>query len=1168
VNERDTGSEPRAGEGSTLETPSPAAHASSFIVTRPVAILMVFLAAVVFGFFSYGRLPVTLMPELSYPTLTVRTEYPGAAPEEVENDISRPVEEALGVIGGLRRISSVSRAGVSDVILEFSWDTAMTDAIQDSLEKLDLVFLPDEAERPLILRFDPSLDPVMELSLSGTDDRFSGEEGLRRLRRIAELQIKRALEPIKGVAAVRVRGGLEEEIHVLLSDEQLRRTGLSVQDVINRLRQENINVAGGTLTEGRIEYMVRTLNEYENLDQISDTIVTTREARQIRVRDLGEVVWAHKERQITTRTDGHDSVQIEIFKEADTNIVSLAHRVKERLGRFDPEQPPEPAESDNRRGRDGRPAGLAEELYRNEGIVLKVVADRSVFIEGSIAEVRNAAVYGGLLAITVLFLFLRDLKPTAIIAVSIPISLLVTFAPLNILGVSLNIMSLGGMALGIGMLVDSSIVVLESIFRCREEGDNVNQATVRGTSEVRMAVVASTLTSIAVFLPMVFVEGVAGQAFGDLGLAVVISLLAALVVALSFIPMLASRRGIDLTHATGGASGGLAILAPTRSWRVFREDLAHLGHWSTWPAVLYLAPRLVIGTVFEIVGTVFLGLLALAFLLWRWVLGPVLRFVFTWVAKIPLAVTTRVLERLGAVYPPTVRWALAHPGSVVAVTAGCLALTAWVAVSLDSELLPEVHQGEFTVEVTLPVGTPLEETAATLGPVEQAILAEKEHIESLLLTLGFDPATSQRSEEGEHTARFKLILDTSDPAVETEVIDRLRRHLTDLPDVDARVVRPVLFSFRTPIEVEIHGDDLVRLRQMAEQVREVMSNVPGVADVETTQRSGAPEVQIRYDRDQLARYGLNITAVAEEVRDAVKGYEATRYNLGDRRIPIVVRFTEEDRRRVGDVSDFVVNPGGERPIPLSAVAEVVLAEGPAEVRRVDGRRVALVNANVAFGSLGAAVAGVDSALSTDIEWPADMVYFIAGQNQEWQRSRGSLILALALSMFLVYVIMAAQFESLVQPLVIMFTIPLAFLGTMLALKLLGIPLSVVVFLGMIMLAGIVVNNAIVLVDYVNTLRRRGIDRSEAIVRAGSVRLRPILMTTATTVLGLLPMALGIGDGAEIRTPMAIAVISGLVVSTILTLLIVPSIYAVFDRAAERVLGRSRASSTTAAEAIR
>ncbi|MGD9253232.1 MAG: efflux RND transporter permease subunit, partial [Holophagae bacterium] len=387
------------------ETPSAVIAERSFLVDRPVAILMVFLATVVFGFFSFLRLPVSLMPELSYPTLTVRTEYPGAAPEEVENDVSRPIEEALGVVGGLRRISSISRAGVSDVVLEFSWGIEMTEAIQDTLEKLDLVFLPDEAERPLILRFDPTLDPVLELSLSGEGVQFEGDEGLRRLRRLSELQIKRALEPIKGVAAVRVRGGLEEEIHVLVEADRLRHTGLSTDDVIRRLAEENINVAGGTLREGRTEYMVRTLNEYANLEQIGDTIVSTTEGRQVRIRDLGEVVWANQERQITTRTDGRESVQIEVFKEADANIVALAERVKARVGELDREalEAADGAEERPRAGPGGGRRTLADELYLTEGAILTLVADRSVFIRNSIDEVRNAAVFGGVLAVLVLF---------------------------------------------------------------------------------------------------------------------------------------------------------------------------------------------------------------------------------------------------------------------------------------------------------------------------------------------------------------------------------------------------------------------------------------------------------------------------------------------------------------------------------------------------------------------------------------------------------------------------------------------------------------------------------------------------------------------------------------------------------------------------------------------
>ncbi|HLE84771.1 MAG TPA: efflux RND transporter permease subunit, partial [Thermoanaerobaculia bacterium] len=1096
----------------------------------------------------------------------------------------RPIEEALGVIAGLRRISSVSRAGLSDVILELAWDSEVSDATQDALERLDLVLLPDDAEKPLILHYDPSLDPVMELSLSsgegGSGDRFAGEEGLRRLRRIAELQVKRALEPVKGVAAVRVRGGLEEEIHVLLDEAKLRSTGIAPAAVIERLRQENVNVAGGTLEEGRTEYLVRTLNEYRDLDQIGETIVASTDGRDVRIRDLGEVVRAHRDREIVTRADGAESVQVDVYKEAEANIVALAARVKEAIGELR-ERPPggeeaaeERAAAGGRRGgrgpggraEDG--AGLAQRLFDEEGVRLAVVADRSTFIEASIDEVKSAAILGGLLAILILFAFLANVRSTVIVGLAIPISLAVAFAPLHLLGVSLNIMSLGGLALGIGMLVDSSIVVLESIFRCREEGDDVETAAVRGTAEVRGAVTSSTLTTIAVFFPMVFVEGIAGQAFGDLGLAVVVSLLASLVVALVFVPMAASLRGLELAGGEEGARFRRLLRFASISGfaRDFRRVRSVSRRW-LWPvAVPWLLARLLLGLALELLFKLLLAAaLAVAFL-WSRLLSPALAAA----ARAIGPGVERAVEGLRSSYGRLARRSLARPWTVVAATAAILAATGWIFAGLDSELLPEVHQGEVTFEVALPVGTPVEETAAILGPVEEAIRAEVESIESLLVTFGFDAANTQRSDEGEHSARFKVLLADSDPEVERRVVAAIRERLRAVPDLESRVTRPVLFSSKTPIEVEVQGDDLARLKAMGERVRQELAALPELADVETTLRSGAPEVQIVYDRERLQRYGLNLRQVAEMVRNQVQGFEATRFNRQDRRIPIVVRLAAADRETVRDVEELVVNPGAERPIPLGAVARVTLGEGPSEVRRIDGQRVAVVGANLSSSgaargaaaaavSLGSAVDAIGERLAESIDWPADMAFSITGQNEEWERSRGSLVLALALSIFLVYVIMAAQFENLIHPLVILFTIPLAFFGTALLLGVLGVSLSVVVFLGMIMLAGIVVNNAIVLVDYINVLRRRGMGVVEAIVTAGKVRLRPILMTTATTVLGLLPMALGplLGgsEGAEIRTPMALAVIGGLVTSTLLTLVAIPVLYFLFDRLQARLTGR-------------
>ena len=1219
----------------------------NFTTDRPVAVLMVFLAAVVFGYFSLNQLPVTLMPEMSYPTLTVRTEYPGAAPEEVENDISRRIEETLGVVGGLNEISSISRAGVSDVILEFVWGTSMGDAIQNTLEKLDLVRMPREAEKPLLLHYDPSLDPVMELSLSGSSKsiKYKGDEGLRRLRRIAELQVKRRLEPIKGVAAARVRGGLEEEIHVLIDEAKLQRVNLSISQVLSRLRAENINAAGGRIREGGAEYMIRTINEYQNLDEIADTIVFRRDGREIRIKDLGQVVYGQRDREMMTKTDGSESVQIDIYKEADANMIKVAADVKKLVGEI----------SGSTR------STLAGKLRAEEDAYLRVVADRSIFIDNSISEVKSTAYVGGMLAIIVLLLFLRDLRTTAIIALSIPISILVTFAPLNVLEVSLNIMSLGGLAMGIGMLVDSSIVVLESIYRCREEGDSIRNAAIRGTKEVRGAVIASTLTSICVFFPMVFVEGLAGQVFSDLGLTVVTSLIAALIVAVLFIPMLASRTGFQLKSGVGmdshffgsiegrlspnsfflrfilpaivllGAMIGLAegyaawmvsavddprfekevtdtsvaysvtifwlsvcfiplIIALVKllrnpvgadelklaniwgSFRAFEKSYsgmrpfisahsAYATRESIWISTsLYFALRLAISFLLELIGLS---------LVWLFRAVAYIALVIYWLITKIGSILGRTLNKIiggksnedsaanKGIYYSLIRWAINSPASMIALAAACFFITYSVGRQLDTELLPEVHQSEFTFEVSLPVGTPLDQTVKILGEVEKKILDSKKNedskIDTLLVMYGFDTSNMKRSDEGEHSARFKVLLKKTNNPYRTEelVIAQLRDLFDDIPDITTRVTRPVLFSSKKPVVIQINGEELPELKEYSDQSTALLSKESELADVEPTLRSGAPEVQITYDRQQIIRHGLNINSIANQVRDMVKGSEATRLNRRDRRVPIVVRLAKQDRGQVADVGQLTVNPSGETPIPLNAVAKLSVGEGPSEIRRIDGKRVALVQANIGEGSLGSAVERAKRVLMENIDWPGYMDFFITGQNKEWERSRTSLYLALGLSLFLVYVIMASQFESLTQPLIIMFTIPMAFVGTVLGLKILGINLSVVVFLGMIMLAGIVVNNAIVLVDYANTLRSRGIPLKEAIIKAGCVRLRPILMTTATTVLGLLPMALGLGDGAEIRTPMAVAVISGLLTSTMLTLLVIPTIYYLFALVGER-----------------
>ena len=1146
--ETPTGSAERrdAASPATAERDEPRFGPFGFTITRPVAVMMVFLAVMVFGGFSIRLLPLNLMPDISYPKLTVRTEYAGAAPGEVENNVSRPLEEVLGVVTGLTRIESVSRAGYSDVILEFGWSTDMDEANQDVLEILDAVQpnLPDGVEQPLILRYDPTLDPVMTLSLHGEGERYRGTTGLKLLRRIADRDVRRLLEPLDGVAAVKVKGGLEEEIEVALDEGQLRRTGIGIDEVISRLDAENINLAGGTLEDGRTRYLVRTVNEFRSVEEIGEIVVVRRDGRDVRLRDLGSVEAGHEEPEVITRVNGSEAVEVEVYKEADANIVEMASRVRERL--------------------DGR---LEERLQQQYDASVAVASDRSRFIESSIEEVRNTAVFGGMLAIAVLFMFLRDFRSTAIVAISIPVSILITFAPLNLAGVSLNIMSLGGLALGIGMLVDNSIVVLESIHRCRQEGDDLIRATLRGTSEVGGAVFAATLTSIAVFFPMVFVEGVAGQMFGDLGLAVVFSLLASLAVALFLIPTLASRGGMTQgaqADIEGGVARGLG-----RTW-IRWSSVAELAAWASamrgrWLGLLllpYVLFRFVLHLVFELIGKLALTivvLLATAVVGGGWLVGKGLGLVATPV----LWGFAQVLRLVEGSYPPVIRWCLRNRAFVYLLALGSLGFTAWGATRLDTELIPELHQGEFTAQMVLPVGTPLSATDEILRPIEKRILEETPHRNNLTLSVGSQPDAAESTERGEHTARARLTLkdDSGDSwrerlglsgggtahaeRMEAEALASVREIAADVPDLAVNVTRPVLFSFKPPVEIEVRGHDLDELGKATQQVADAMRALPELEDIRVSIQPGSPEIHIRYDRDALARRGLDIRAVAELVRNKVQGNEATRFNRKDRKIPVRVQIQNIENASIQELQSLVVNPGQGRPVPLSAVAQLEVGRGPNEIRRIGQQRVGLITANVEGVGLGTAAANI-AARVDELELAPTVQTAITGQSQEWDTSSRSLYLALGLSIFLVYVIMASQFESLIYPLLILFTIPLAFVGVVGVLLVLDMAASVVVFLGAIMLAGIVVNNAIVLVDYVGQLKNRGMATHEALELAGRVRLRPILMTTLTTVLGLVPMALGLGDGAEIRTPMALTVIAGLGLSTLLTLVIIPTLYAGVD----------------------
>ncbi len=1044
---------------------------------RRVTVVMLMVAVGLFGTVSLSRLNLNLLPDVSYPTLTIRTELTGAAPVEVENLVTKPIEEAVGVIRNVRLVRSVSRSGQSDVTLEFLWGTDMDVAGVEVREKLDLLFLPLEASRPLLLRFDPSSEPIIRLGLlysESADGTDSPEARLKSLRRLAEDRIKTDLEAEEGTAAVKVSGGLEDEIQIQVDQQKLSQLGIGIKQVAERIRAENVNLSGGRLEEGDQRFLVRTLNEFESVSEFSDAIVAYVAGRPVYLRDIATVERGYKEREAITRVKGREAVELAIYKEGDANTVQVANRLEERLSRV----------------RESLPGDM--ELVKTY--------DQSRFISSAVDNVKNAALVGGLFAIIVLYGFLRDARSTTIVGIAIPISVIGTFLLMYSYGVSLNIMSLGGIALAVGMLVDNSIVVLENIVRKREQGEGIVESATNGTSEVASAVVAATLTTVAVFFPMVFISGIAGQLFRDQALTVTFALTFSLIVALSVIPMLSSL----------GAG----------SRYVDDKENEPPGRFT----------RLIAGVV-RAFGFVFVGI--------RWLFWALL-----W---LPTQLFQRFYGAIAAVYPALLRWSLQHRAAVVVsallIFAGSMALVP----RLGTELIPQLSQGEFNVDLRLPPGATLAETDRAI----QAAQSATQDIDSVALDYSV-AGTGNRLDAnpvdaGDNTGTLSVALvPGAGRSDETAAMEAMRRELSGIPGVQYEFSRPSLLSFSSPLQVEIAGYDLEELAFVSRAVVSQMANDDRFTDIRTTVENGNPEIQIVFDQERAAKLGLAVRDIADRVVASVRGEVATRYTWRDRKIDVLVRSVDTRQSSIDEVRRLIVNPESARPVTLEAVATVDIARGPAEIRRVAQERVAIITANVAYGDLGAAAATAGRILDRT-PMPSGISASVSGQSEEMQESFTSMQFALALAIFLVYLVMASQFESLIHPFVILFTIPLALVGAVLALFVTGTTINIVAFIGVIMLAGIVVNNAIVLVDLINQLRAKGMDRFDAIMEAGSARLRPILMTSLTTALGLLPMALGFGEGSEVRTPMAITVIGGLLVSTLLTLLVIPVVYSLLDR---------------------
>ncbi|ABG40748.1 acriflavin resistance protein [Paraglaciecola sp. T6c] len=1135
-------------------------------VKRPVAVWMFTFAIVLFGMVSLSRLPINLLPELSYPTLTIRTDYVGAAPGEIEQLVSKPIEETIGVVKGVRKVTSSSTSGQSDVLLEFEWGTDMDMASLEVREKLDTLILPLDVEKPVLLRFNPSLDPVMRLGFGIGSTSNTGKNvdvtqsaaldvtSMKRLREYAEQQIKRKLESISGVASIKIGGGLESEIHVLVDQQKASQLAIPMSDIIKRLKEENVNAAGGRVDDGSQAYTVRTLNQFTSIQDMQNVFVARRDNKNIRLGDIAVIQDAYKERNSITRFDGLEGVEIAIYKEGDANTVQVAQNVNAELRQLESALPAN---------------------YK-----IQLIYDQSVFIANAIDDVKSAGIIGGVLAMVVLYLFLRNVWPTLIISLSIPVSIIATFNLMYGNNISLNIMSLGGIALAIGLLVDNAIVVLENIERHKQTQSDVKQAAAQGTKQVSMAIIASTLTTMAVFFPLVFVKGIAGQLFADQALTVTFALGASLLVALTVIPMLAAQARSKPAH--GDTSLGVTDSANTHQQpprpltNPFYDtiDLSGAGFDSDFDPSLNNSSGGQAGVksggepsvtkrIFATLALPFVWLSRGVFHYLPLILSTAVLIVFRALAKLlgfifkPLLwLFEKALNSVSFYYARLLKLALRAPALLLVGIVAIAASSLMFIPRLGMELIPSMSQGEFYVEVTLPSGTLLSYTDNTLSALSAFTEAQDgvKRTYSLAGTGSLMNASARQG--GENWGKLNVVMQSDATSEQLKSLQqKMRDYLRRQAGVQAEFGQPELFSFAAPLSIDLVGYNLTSLAKYSAILVDALQQDSRFSDVTSSLQRGTPELKITFDHAKLAQLGLSAPQVSTLINAKVGGEVASQFNLDDRKIDILVRSLNTQRDSIEDIGRIIVNPGAQRAIALNAVADLSMSIGPSEITRIGQERVAVISANLAYGDLAQAVEMANQHIK-DMNLPYSLQARVAGQSEEMKTSFASLKFALALAVFLVYLVMASQFESLLHPLLILLTVPLACAGSIFGLFITQTNISVVVFIGLIMLAGIVVNNAIVLIDRINQLRTEGVIKTQAIIEAAHNRLRPILMTTLTTSLGLLPMALGLGEGAEMRIPMAVTVIFGLLFATLLTLFFIPCLYALFDRKSDALMAQN------------
>ncbi|MDQ3071043.1 MAG: efflux RND transporter permease subunit [Acidobacteriota bacterium] len=1012
-------------------------------IERPITMFMLSAVVVLLGLISLTRLPVDLLPDVSFPSITVRVGYPGVGPLEIEELIVRPLEQAVAAVPGVEQINATASEGSGTVRLNFAWGTDLNEAADEVRTRVDRVRgrMPEEADAPTIFKFDANSLPIMGIGVEGDFDRVT-------LRELATNDLSPRMERVPGVASVTVEGGLRRQIKVDLSKEKITALNLSVDRITSTLRSENQNVPLGEVDEGDTTYLIRSAGQFQTLEDIRNLVIQTTNGVPVYLRDIAEVYDGTEDFRSFTRINGKPGVRLRVTKQSGKNTVEIADAVRAEIERINTSV---------------------------KGVKLSVLDDQSIFIHRSIDSVKEHALIGSLLVIGIIFLFLRDLRSTFIICLSIPISVIGTFALLYWAGYTLNTMTFGGLALGIGMIVDASIVVLENTFRHMEMGKSRVQAAIDGSEEVWSAILASTLTHIAVFVPLLFLTGVSSILFKQLAIVVMFSLVMSLFVAVTIVPVLCAKL----------------LRLP--------EEAKRKG---------------LIGTMYNR--------------------------------------TEKMLEAVDDGYKAFLHRALHHRPMVLGASAAMVVVAALILPTLTFELMPQADEGEVTVDIEMPVGSRIERTEAVIVRVEDMVRAAVPEHTMIISSAGGGGFGGGGSNRGNVTVR--MVSKTERDRSSEQVAADLRRELTGVPGTVIRTrasggnsqMNRILGGLSDArLAVEIRGHDLNDAKRLMNQTRTMMERTEGVTDVRLGRDEGRPELAIRVDRPKAALLGLTVSSVASTIRTNVAGTQAAFFRERGNEYPIVVRLREGDRGEIEDIGDVLVQTPQGRVTPARSVLQVESQAGPVQIERKNQERIARVSAEVET-ALSEAVKRVNAQIPS-LDMPADFSVGFGSEVEEQARAFQQLQTMLILAVLLVYGVMASQYESFLDPFIIMFSVPVAAIGVVLALKLTGTTFSLQAYIGVIMLAGIVVSNAILLVDYTNILRRRdGMELRDAVETAGRTRLRPILMTSGATILGLVPMALGIGEGAELQAPLARVVVGGLIASTLVTLVLVPTVYTLFE----------------------